>query len=129
MRRSCREVIDGGSAVGPGVSVRASCGRASVVEDDSRHRVCPPQDGDAALRFVTGRRPVFEAVIAGLAADEPGLRVRRGVRLAGLVAGPSAVGGVPHVAGMVSTDGEVWKADLVVDAMGRRSPSSSVVAS
>ena len=85
---------------------------------------CPPQDGDAALRFVTGRRPVFEAVIAGLAADEPGLRVRRGVRLAGLVAGPSAVGGVPHVAGVVSTDGEVWKADLVVDAMGRRSPSS-----
>lgn len=84
----------------------------------------PPRDGDVELRFVTGRRPVFEAVFAELAANEPGVTVRRGVRVAGLSAGPSAIAGVPHVAGVVTTDGEVLAADLVVDAMGRRSPST-----
>ena len=52
---------------------------------------CPPQDGDAALRFVTGRRPVFEAVIAGLAADEPGLG--RAARSPAGRAGGGPVGG------------------------------------
>ena len=84
----------------------------------------PAREGDEALRFVTGRRPVFEAVFAQLAADEPGVSVRRGVRVAGLSAGPSAVAGVPHVSGVVTTTGEMLPADLVVDAMGRRSPSS-----
>jgi 2-polyprenyl-6-methoxyphenol hydroxylase-like FAD-dependent oxidoreductase len=85
---------------------------------------CPPREGDAELRFVTGRRPVFEAVLAELAAHEPGVTVRRGTRVAGLVAGPSAIAGVPHVAGVVTTGGEVLCADLVVDAMGRRSRST-----
>jgi 2-polyprenyl-6-methoxyphenol hydroxylase-like FAD-dependent oxidoreductase len=83
-----------------------------------------PREGDAELRFVTGRRPVVEAVFAGLAAREPGLTVRRGVRVAGLLTGPSAVAGVPHVAGVLTTDGEALPADLVVDAMGRRTPST-----
>src|SRR3954452_19411090 len=41
--------------------------------------------GDAALRFVTGRRPVVESVIAGYAQDQPGVSVRRGVKVAALL--------------------------------------------
>lgn len=79
--------------------------------------------GDAALRFVTGRRPVFEAVFAALAEREPGVVVRRGVRVARLFTGPASLPGVPHVAGVVTSDGERLAADLVVDATGRRSPA------
>lgn len=79
-----------------------------------------PRPGDAALRFVTGRRPVFEAVAAAMAGEEPGVAVRRGVRVAGLLTGPSAITGVPHVAGVRTDTGEELRADLVVDAMGRR---------
>src|SRR5262245_37353143 len=43
--------------------------------------------GDERLRFVTGRRPVFEAVIAAMAEEEPRVNVRRGVRVAGLIPG------------------------------------------
>jgi 2-polyprenyl-6-methoxyphenol hydroxylase-like FAD-dependent oxidoreductase len=79
--------------------------------------------GDERFDAVTGRRPVVEAVLAVAAADEPGLTVRRGVRVAGLLGGPSAVRGVPHVAGVVTDGGEHLPADLVVDATGRRSPA------
>ena len=48
------------------------------------------------------------------------MTVRRGVRVAGLLSGPSAVAGVPHVTGVRTEAGEELRADLVVDAMGRR---------
>jgi 2-polyprenyl-6-methoxyphenol hydroxylase-like FAD-dependent oxidoreductase len=83
-----------------------------------------PRPGDDRLRYVTGRRPVFEAVIAAAANDEPRVSSRRGVRLAGLVAGPEVIAGTPHVGGVRTTDGEEIRADLVIDAMGRRSPSA-----
>lgn len=37
-----------------------------------------PRPGDDRFRFVTGRRPVLEAVFAAAAAAQPGLTVRRG---------------------------------------------------
>src|SRR5271166_3819884 len=48
--------------------------------------------------------------------------IRRGAAAAGLVAGPSAHDGVPHVAGVRLGTGEEMAADLVVDMTGRRSP-------
>jgi 2-polyprenyl-6-methoxyphenol hydroxylase-like FAD-dependent oxidoreductase len=87
-----------------------------------------PRAGDDRLRFVTGRRPVTEAVVATAAAEHPRLTVRRGVRATGLVAGASAVPGVPHVAGVRTGDGDVLATDLVVDAMGRRTPSGDWLA-
>ena len=87
-----------------------------------------PRPGDAAFRYVTGRRPAVEAVIAAVAADQPGLVIRRGVRVTGLTGGPSAVGGVPHVAGVRTSAGQELRADLVVDAMGRRSPGAGLLA-
>lgn len=78
-----------------------------------------PRPGDDRLRFVTGRRPVVEAVVAAAEA-QPGVSVRRGVRIAGLRTGASAIRGVPHVTGVRTEVGEEIPADLVVDAMGRR---------
>jgi 2-polyprenyl-6-methoxyphenol hydroxylase-like FAD-dependent oxidoreductase len=81
-----------------------------------------PRPGDDRFRFVTGRRPVVEAVIAEAAAREPSVSVERGVKVAQLQTGSEAVPGTPHVGGIVTSDGREVGADLVVDAMGRRSP-------
>jgi 2-polyprenyl-6-methoxyphenol hydroxylase-like FAD-dependent oxidoreductase len=86
-----------------------------------------PRHGDAAFRMVTGRRPVVEAVIAAVAAGQPGVVIRRGMRATGLIGGPSAIPGVPHVAGVCTSAGEQLRADLVVDAMGRRSGGAGLL--
>lgn len=80
-----------------------------------------PRPGDDRFRFVTGRRPVVESVLARAAAREPGVTVRRGVGVRGLVVEGRA-GGVPHVGGVRTSAGDELRADLVVDAMGRHSP-------
>lgn len=78
-----------------------------------------PRSGDARFETVTARRPVLEQIL-GLAADaEPGLEIRRGVAVRELMM--TAYGGTPHVAGVRADSGEELQADLVVDAMGRRS--------
>lgn len=76
---------------------------------------------DDRFRFLTGRRPVTEAVLATAAEQHEGLDIRRGVKVAGLLTGESGPDGVPHVAGVRTTDGDDLRADLVVDAGGRRS--------
>ena len=78
-----------------------------------------PRPGDERFRFVTGRRPVVEAVLATVA-EASGVEVRRGVAVAGLRTGRSVIDGVPHVTGVRTTEGAELGADLVVDAMGRR---------
>jgi 2-polyprenyl-6-methoxyphenol hydroxylase-like FAD-dependent oxidoreductase len=81
------------------------------------------QPGDETFRFVTGRRPVIESVVAAAAEDTPGVSVRRGVRVRHLLTGSPAIPGVPHVSGVVTAAGEQLPADLIVDAMGRRTPA------
>ena len=76
---------------------------------------------DDKFRFVTGRRPVVEWVFANAAAEHEGVTVRRGVVVAELLVGTSVLGGVPHIVGVRTTEGDELRADLVVDAMGRRS--------
>lgn len=83
-----------------------------------------PRPDDDRFRFITGRRPVLEAVVAR-AADEhpdehPGVTVRRGVGVRGLLAEPATAQRAPHVDGVTLDGGEELRADLVVDAMGRR---------
>ena len=78
-----------------------------------------PRDGDERFWTVTARRPVLEQVLAGAADAEPGLEVRRGASVRELIARP--LGGIPHVVGVRTDSGEELRADLVVDAMGRRS--------
>ena len=86
-------------------------------------RDTPPREGDDRLRMLAGRRPVIEAALAAAAEQEPGLTVRRGVRVAGLISAGTAGADVPHVGGVRTEGGEELSADLVVDATGRRTPS------
>jgi 2-polyprenyl-6-methoxyphenol hydroxylase-like FAD-dependent oxidoreductase len=86
------------------------------------------RDGDEQYEALTARRPVMEAVLARCAESMPGVEIRRGVGLEGVVTGtPVTPGtpGTPHVIGVRSTSGEEFPADLVVDALGRRSPLAS----
>jgi 2-polyprenyl-6-methoxyphenol hydroxylase-like FAD-dependent oxidoreductase len=80
------------------------------------------REEDGAFECITGRRCVVEAAVASVAGRSPHLQIRRGAAAAGLVAGPSAHDGVPHVAGVRLGTGEEITADLVVDMTGRRSP-------
>jgi 2-polyprenyl-6-methoxyphenol hydroxylase-like FAD-dependent oxidoreductase len=84
-----------------------------------------PRADDDRFRFLTGRRPVFEAAIAAYAERQQGVTIRRGIKVAGLLGGLSVVRGTPQVAGVRTADGEQIDADLVVDAMGRRTPAVS----
>jgi 2-polyprenyl-6-methoxyphenol hydroxylase-like FAD-dependent oxidoreductase len=76
------------------------------------------QPGDERFGIATGRRPVLEAAMATAAAASPGLRIRRGVAVTGLLTSDAAA--VPRVVGVRTTTGDL-RADLVVDAGGRRS--------
>jgi 2-polyprenyl-6-methoxyphenol hydroxylase-like FAD-dependent oxidoreductase len=78
-----------------------------------------PRPGDDRFRYVTGRRPVVEAVFARAADQHPNVTVRRGVAV-GLGTGTSALTGVPHADAVRLATGEELVCDLVVDAMGRR---------
>jgi hypothetical protein len=82
-----------------------------------------PRPGDEAIRFVTGRRPIVEWAVAAMAHAAPNVTIHRGTKVRELITGASAVSGVPHVAGVRTTSGEEIRADLVIDAMGRRSPA------
>lgn len=81
-----------------------------------------PRPGDERFETLTARRPVLEHVLARAAEAQPGLSVRRGVTVAGL--DTRERGGVRHVQGVRTTSNRTVSSDLVVDAMGRRSPSS-----
>lgn len=84
-----------------------------------------PRPGDERFDAVNGRRPVVEAVFARAADGEPGVTVRRGVHVTGLVADAADVmDGTTAVSGVTTGDGQTHLADLVVDAMGRASPTT-----
>jgi 2-polyprenyl-6-methoxyphenol hydroxylase-like FAD-dependent oxidoreductase len=87
----------------------------------------PTQPGDEDFQVLTGRRPVMEFAIARAVEAIPGVEVRRGVTVEALETGPAAHPGVTHVVGVRTAEGEVLRADLVVDCMGRRSPLPSLL--
>ena len=51
------------------------------------------------------------------------MTIRRGAQAANLLTGPSATRDAPHVVGVRTVGGEELRADVVIDAMGRRSRS------
>jgi 2-polyprenyl-6-methoxyphenol hydroxylase-like FAD-dependent oxidoreductase len=79
-----------------------------------------PRPGDERLRFVTGRRPVLEAAFASAGREHPGVTVRLDTPVAGLRARSRTPDGVPHVDAVLLDTGEQLGADLIIDAMGRR---------
>src|SRR3954467_13719869 len=83
------------------------------------------REGDTQYEALTARRPVTEAVLARLAAETPGVEIRRGVAIDGVLMGTSVEDDTPHVVGVRCANGDELRADLVVDALGRRSPMAS----
>ena len=79
------------------------------------------RDDDARFTVLTGRRPVVEAALGRVTARTPGVEVHRGVAVKGLLVGDDQIEGVRHVVGVVTEEGDEVRADLVVDAGGRRS--------
>jgi 2-polyprenyl-6-methoxyphenol hydroxylase-like FAD-dependent oxidoreductase len=79
-----------------------------------------PRAGDERFLSVSARRPALEQVVARIAGHEPRLTIRRGVAVSELVT--RVVDGTPHVTGVRTESGEELASELVVDAMGRRSP-------
>lgn len=77
--------------------------------------------GDDRFWTMTGRRPIVEACVARVAARDARIDIRRGNQIIGLVTA-SDQQRVPHVRGIRTETGEEILGDLVVDAMGRRSP-------
>ena len=72
--------------------------------------------GDAV---VCARRPLLESIIRQATQAEPGVTVRAGVTITGILTQP---GEVPVVTGVVTGAGEAIRGDIVIDAAGRRSP-------
>jgi len=109
--------------------IQDALGRAGACRFDLINPLPPvftdraPRPIDEKLWTFNARRPVGEWVFADGAQRTPGLTIRRGVTVAGLLTGSSTAAGIPHVAGVRSTSGEEFRADLVVDATGRQSRS------
>jgi 2-polyprenyl-6-methoxyphenol hydroxylase-like FAD-dependent oxidoreductase len=74
---------------------------------------------DEELAYFAARRPLIEWALRRAALDEPDVRVMSGATATGYVAD---AGDPPRVTGVLTTDGPI-RADLVIDAMGRRSAS------
>lgn len=102
--------------------------RTNIIRDLPASMTAGWRDGDERFDWLTGRRPFVEAVFANQAAATPGLEIRRGVAVAGLVAGASDCPVVPHVTGVETESGEKIQGDLVVDMGGRRSALGSWLA-
>lgn len=79
-----------------------------------------PMPGDDDLQVLVVRRTTFEWVLRRRVVDEPGIDVRTGVGVEGLLA--DTTGNVPVVTGVRLEDGSTIDAAAVVVATGRRGP-------
>src|SRR5262249_60736708 len=75
----------GGVPAGGGLRL----GALAMLRDPRRG---PRRDGDERFVTVTARRPVLEAAVAAVASRTPGVTIRRGVAVTGLLADPPAPG-------------------------------------
>ena len=79
-----------------------------------------PQPGDEDLAILLVRRTTFEWVLRRAVEAEPGVEIRSGVGVAGLLAARDDGAGTPIVGGVVLDDGVEVRGDLVIAATGRR---------
>jgi phytoene dehydrogenase-like protein len=73
-----------------------------------------PREGDERFMTITGRRPPIEYAFASVA--ERVVPIRRGTSVGGLLTGPSAAKGIPHVAGVRTVD-DPFALTLAQDSM------------
>lgn len=81
-----------------------------------------PEPEDSRFDSLGASRPLYELAFALAAEETPNVEVRRGVQVAGLTTGAEVVPNVPQITGVVTDGGDTIRADLVIDAGGRRSP-------
>ncbi len=77
-----------------------------------------PRPGDEDLSILIVRRTTFEWTLRRAVDAEPGIEVRSGTGVAGLIAA-GGQGGLPSAGGVVLEDGTEVRADAVVAATGR----------
>lgn len=78
-----------------------------------------PREGDDDLSVLIVRRTTLEWVLRSAVLREPGVEVRGGAKVTGLVADHD--GEVPTVTGVLLADGSAVRGDLVLASNGRRS--------
>ncbi|GAB2846249.1 FAD-dependent oxidoreductase [Lentzea nigeriaca] len=115
LRDRARDVYDGLRAAGAG-EVNLADYPPPMLGGITRR----PEDDD--LRMVLSRRSTFELVLRERALARPGVSVRTGATVRGLVASGNRVTGVRLA------DGETIEADLVVDATGRKTAADTWLA-
>lgn len=119
MRRELPGVIDALLAAGGA--------RVNVMRELPETLTGPDRPDDSRFDLVTARRPVLEAVLAAAAQRLSNLTVVRGASVTGLIAATRQRTAVPHVAGVLTRSGHSYRADLVIDATGRRSAVPAMV--
>jgi 2-polyprenyl-6-methoxyphenol hydroxylase-like FAD-dependent oxidoreductase len=81
------------------------------------------QSDDKDIVFLAVRRPLIEWALWRAVLDEPGIRVFSGTKATALIASADTnPNGPPTVSGVQTTAGDL-DVDLVIDAMGRKSPA------
>jgi 2-polyprenyl-6-methoxyphenol hydroxylase-like FAD-dependent oxidoreductase len=78
----------------------------------------PLRPEDEELQILGARRALIEWGLRGAVLREPGIKVKSSVQVVGI---EGTAGEVPRVTGVRTSDGLV-RTDLILDAMGRRSP-------
>ena len=81
----------------------------------------PAKPGDEDFAYLAARRPVIEWALRRAVLAEQGIRVFSGVQATGF---EGRAGETPRITGVLTTAGPV-PANLVVDAMGRRTPAGA----
>jgi len=79
-----------------------------------------PQPGDEDLQVIIVRRTTFEWVLRKAVVAQPGILVRTGVAVSGLMRADD--GGTARVVGVRLDDGTALEADAAIAATGRRGP-------
>ena len=87
-----------------------------------------PMDGDADLVALACRRTTFEWVLRRIVLADPNVALHDGVAVAGVLGDPATSGSRAVVRGVALADGSELRADLVVEAGGRRSNIPALLA-